>query len=210
MTPVHIAPIAGIPHVSSADDVHDGYFIPKGAIVFQNLWFVICCLIFLAHGPGFAIGVRLMSHDPEVYKNPMEFAPMRFLGPNPEQDVREYCFGFGRRLASFPPVFMLQSWWVVVLFRVCPGRHLADASVWIACVRILAVFDIKAPVGVDGRLQMPDVRAAPGIVTHPVEFECEITPHSAKAVMLISTSWSKDADSIVIVRSQGIHTVCNP
>ena len=101
MTPIHNAPIVGIPHVSSADDIHDGYFIPKGAIVFQNLWFVIYCLIFLAHGPGFAIGVRLMSHDPEVYKNPMEFAPMRFLGPNAEQDVREYCFGFGRRLVSF-------------------------------------------------------------------------------------------------------------
>lgn len=41
----------GIPHVSLADDVHDGYFIPKGAIIFQNLWSVLffyspyCCPI---------------------------------------------------------------------------------------------------------------------------------------------------------------------
>ena len=84
----------GIPHVSLADDIHDGYFIPKGAIIFQNLWFVL--------GEHASISVlisffRLMSHDPAVYKNPMTFDPTRFMGPNPEQDVREYCFGFGRR-----------------------------------------------------------------------------------------------------------------
>lgn len=34
-----IVPI-GIPHRSQEDDVHDGYFIPKGSIVFQNIWYV--------------------------------------------------------------------------------------------------------------------------------------------------------------------------
>ncbi|TDL15494.1 cytochrome P450 [Rickenella mellea] len=142
-----VVPI-GIPHVSLADDVHDGYFIPKGAIIFQNLW--------------------LMSHDPKVYKNPMEFDPTRFMGPNPEQDVRDYCFGFGR--------------------RACPGKYLADVTVWISCVRVLATFEIKAPIATDGTPRVQHVKAAPGIVTHPVEFECEITPRSTKAASLIAMS----------------------
>lgn len=41
--------------------------------------------------------LRAMTHDPEMYKDPMTFNPERFLGPNPEQDPREISFGFGRR-----------------------------------------------------------------------------------------------------------------
>ncbi|KAF8987964.1 cytochrome P450 [Cyathus striatus] len=111
-----VVPI-GIPHVSISDDIHEGYFIPKGSIVFQNLW--------------------LMSHDPKVYTNPDEFDPERYTPERGEQDPREYCFGFGRRS--------------------CPGRHLAEITVWIAVVRILSVFTIRPVKG------------------QPVpEFECEI------------------------------------
>ena len=28
----------GIPHVTSTDDVYEGYFIPKGSTVFANIW----------------------------------------------------------------------------------------------------------------------------------------------------------------------------
>lgn len=40
---------------------------------------------------------RNMTHDPAVYKNPMEFNPDRFLGDLPEQDPKDMVFGFGRR-----------------------------------------------------------------------------------------------------------------
>lgn len=30
----------GVPHCVSADDIHRGYLIPKGAIIFANLWSV--------------------------------------------------------------------------------------------------------------------------------------------------------------------------
>ncbi|KAF8825423.1 hypothetical protein HHX47_DHR7000090 [Lentinula edodes] len=66
----------GLPHCTAADDIHDGMFIPKGAIIFANIW--------------------NMTHDPEVYKNPMEFNPERFLGESPEQDPKDMVFGFGR------------------------------------------------------------------------------------------------------------------
>ena len=38
-----------------------------------------------------------MLHDPEVYSDPFEFKPERFLGESPERDPRDICFGFGRR-----------------------------------------------------------------------------------------------------------------
>ncbi|THU77142.1 cytochrome P450 [Dendrothele bispora CBS 962.96] len=71
-----IAPNA-IPHCTSTDDVQNGMFIPKGAIVLPNVW--------------------KMAHDPTVYKDPMAFNPSRFLGDRPEKDPNEYIFGFGRR-----------------------------------------------------------------------------------------------------------------
>lgn len=30
----------GLPHVSEVDDVFEGYFIPKGAMVMPNIWYV--------------------------------------------------------------------------------------------------------------------------------------------------------------------------
>jgi len=38
-----------------------------------------------------------MAHDPKVYSDPFAFKPERYLGPTPEQDPRDYSFGFGRR-----------------------------------------------------------------------------------------------------------------
>ncbi|KAF8657595.1 hypothetical protein AX16_002176 [Volvariella volvacea WC 439] len=71
----------GIPHFSMEDDVYNGYFIPKGTTVIPNIWW--------------------MTHDPEVYRNPNEFNPSRFLktceSNVPEHDPRLICFGFGRR-----------------------------------------------------------------------------------------------------------------
>ena len=32
--------LAGIPHAVTEDDVYEGYFIPKGTVVFGNMWYV--------------------------------------------------------------------------------------------------------------------------------------------------------------------------
>lgn len=44
--------------------------------------------------------IREFAHDPNVYTNPEEFNPDRFLknsGNKPEMDPHQYIFGFGRR-----------------------------------------------------------------------------------------------------------------
>ncbi|KAJ7596054.1 cytochrome P450 [Mycena floridula] len=120
-----------LPHCVKQDDIHDGMFIPKDSIILVNIWY--------------------MTHDPNVYKDPSRFNPDRFLGESPEQDPRDFIFGFGRRL--------------------CPGRLLADASVYITLASTLSAFNITPIEG-----QTPVYRMKTGIVSHIEPFECNITP----------------------------------
>ncbi|RDX52094.1 cytochrome P450 [Lentinus brumalis] len=71
-----------LPHVSTADDEYDGFFIPKGSIVMVNAWSIL--------------------HDPERYPQPEKFVPDRFikngaLNMDPG-DPAHIAFGFGRRI----------------------------------------------------------------------------------------------------------------
>ncbi|KAF5358637.1 hypothetical protein D9758_007686 [Tetrapyrgos nigripes] len=120
-----------VPHSTSEDDVHEGMFIPKGSIIFANIW--------------------LMGHDPSVYKDPMTFDPMRFFGDRNEQDPSDYIFGFGRRL--------------------CPGRLLAEPSVFISIAMIAWAFDITPIPG-----EEPVYDTSPGMITRLRPFKCKITP----------------------------------
>ncbi|KAK7731531.1 hypothetical protein SLS53_008771 [Cytospora paraplurivora] len=144
---LRIHPIApmGLPHVTTADDVCEGYLIPKDTILIPNIWW--------------------FSHDPAVYPNPDVFDPTRFLGPNPALDPRNYVFGFGR--------------------RICPGKQLADSSMWLTIARSLAVFDIKKGVDGTGKEIEPEVSSMPGVISHPVPFTAVVTPRSSKHEDLI-------------------------
>ncbi|KAF9483933.1 cytochrome P450 [Pholiota conissans] len=108
-----------------------------------------------------------MTHDPKVYKDPFEFKPERFLalkGRAPESDPREVCFGFGR--------------------RICPGLHLADASLFITCAMTLAVFDVSKHTE-NGVIIEPNHENTTGTISHPAPFKCSIKPRSERAVSLI-------------------------
>ncbi|KAF9558598.1 cytochrome P450 [Agrocybe pediades] len=76
-----VTPIA-IPRYATADDVYNGYYIPKGSIVIGNAW--------------------AMLYDEKHYPEPHTFNPERFLKNgelNPDVlDPAEVAFGFGRRI----------------------------------------------------------------------------------------------------------------
>lgn len=68
---------AGIPHLLAADDVVNGYFIPKGTIIFGNPWTLL--------------------RSKSVYgPDADEFKPERFL--NEKTPLPDFGFGFGRRI----------------------------------------------------------------------------------------------------------------
>ncbi|KAJ3709804.1 cytochrome P450 [Lentinula guzmanii] len=150
-----------VPHRVTEDNVFKGYFIPKGALVLSNLW--------------------QMNHDPEVYHDPMSFKPERFLGPKPELDPREACFGFARRIC--PGTFA--AWQLIPYgFSDSNFRVLADASVFISCAMALAVFNISK-YSENGVVIEPDRNQSSGTISHPSSFKCTISPRSDKAVALI-------------------------
>ncbi|TFY79510.1 hypothetical protein EWM64_g4501 [Hericium alpestre] len=71
----------GIAHSVTEDDIQDGYFIPKGAVIVPNIW--------------------RFSRDEERYKNATEFIPERFIAGDSkeaEPDPLGFVFGFGRRI----------------------------------------------------------------------------------------------------------------
>jgi len=102
----------------------------------------------IAHGGGMA----------RHYDNPENFTPERFLNPDGSlnDDNMGYVFGFGR--------------------RICPGRYVADASVWIAMVTILARLRIEPEKDKEGK----DIKVEPewvtGLTCHPKQFPCQFTP----------------------------------
>ncbi|KIJ18483.1 hypothetical protein PAXINDRAFT_128630 [Paxillus involutus ATCC 200175] len=98
-----------------------------------------------------------MLHDKETYPDPEVFNPERFLGDNVQPDPRNVCFGWGR--------------------RVCPGHHLADASIFISVAMSLATLDISRHVE-DGIEVVPKHEVINGIVCHLKPFKCKITPRS--------------------------------
>lgn len=107
-----------------------------------------------------------MLHDPQVYENPMDFEPSRFVaapGKPAEQDPRASLFGFGR--------------------RTCPGINLADATVWLVIATCLATLQVSKDV-VDGVEITPSGRYLEGTIAHPEPFRCVIKPRSAQAEAL--------------------------
>ncbi|KAI8628042.1 cytochrome P450 oxidoreductase OrdA-like protein [Xylariaceae sp. FL1651] len=105
------------------------------------------------------------THDPAVYPNPLIFNPSRYLGPNPAPDPRNYVFGYGR--------------------RICPGRYLADSSVWLTVAQSLAVFVVGKGLDNSGREIEPAVLFTPGVISHPEPFHATINPRSPKHEALI-------------------------
>ncbi|KAL3461172.1 cytochrome P450 [Aspergillus heterothallicus] len=100
------------------------------------------------------------THDPTVYTDPETFNPSRFLSATPELDPHTLSFGFGR--------------------RICPGRLLADSTIFMTIAKSLTVFDIR-PDG-EGSVRKEFL---PGVISHPVPFRLKITPRSEVAEGLV-------------------------
>ncbi|GLB41889.1 putative cytochrome p450 [Lyophyllum shimeji] len=127
----------------------------------------------IPRGSTVIANVRGMTLDESVDKDPFNFDPTRFL-PQPAGRGEPYPigpFGFGR--------------------RICPGRHLAEDSVWIAIATIMATISISRVIGKDGKEIIPDVLpVAHGIASHPSPFPCRLTARSDKSLKLLKMAES--------------------
>lgn len=112
-----------------------------------------------------------MCRDRSVYTNPDTFDPTRFIarpGHPAQLDPRTFTFGFGA--------------------RVCPGRHVAQAQVFIAAAHLLWAYNFSPVPG-----DFPTVEFTFGHVSAPKEFKCTITPRSEHVVNML-----RSLDAILI------------
>lgn len=131
---------------------------------------------------------RAILHDDRLFPDPFTFKPERFIGPDVDPRVPaavDYAFGFGR--------------------RVCPGRWMAHAFVWVVVASVLSAFRIEKVVR-DGRVIEPTGAFSPGILAcvlfscrgmfaasskrtlsyrSPEKFECNVKPRSKDAEALV-------------------------
>ncbi|KAI9567804.1 cytochrome P450 [Boletus coccyginus] len=90
----------GLPHRSMEDDVYEGVFIPKGSLVFANIWTIL--------------------RDETLYPDPHAFNPDRFFSPaadeamEQQRDPRVYVFGFGRRRCPGAHLVESSAWLLMV------------------------------------------------------------------------------------------------
>ena len=122
-----ISPFKGIPHCTTASLTYDTHHIPAKTILFPNL--------------------TALSKDPDRYPDPELFNPRRFRNDHTPAAASalskdhmqrdHFHYGFGR--------------------RVCPGVHVAEASLFIVVSRVLWGFDIGpkegcAPLDMDAKI----------------------------------------------------------
>ncbi|KXN85011.1 O-methylsterigmatocystin oxidoreductase [Leucoagaricus sp. SymC.cos] len=140
----------GIPHMTTDEDVYMGYYIPKNTTILANSY--------------------AMFYDEEVFPDPSEFNPERFLSdsgeirkdlPDPE---RVATFGFGR--------------------RVCPGAHIARSVLYITVASMLHLFDISPSCDEEGNpiSVIPRFTGA-SLSSEPLPFPCKVTSRGGKDVV---------------------------
>ena len=159
-----------------------------------------------------------MLNDARVYgPSPHSFNPDRFIFPdgpggavkiNPSiRHPNRIAFGFGRRCVSSRGSQLIQSS-DVRTDRICPGSHLAQATLWLTAACMLTLFEFETPLGEKANYTGPDgkvdPRFDPGLVwyvrprNYPVEtsdstgmnsqprpFDCDIKVRSSKAATLL-------------------------
>ncbi|KAH6916318.1 O-methylsterigmatocystin oxidoreductase [Coprinopsis sp. MPI-PUGE-AT-0042] len=137
------------PRATAGEDIYKGFRIPAKTVVLSNAWAIL--------------------HDPEVFENPMEFNPERYLKDgkiNPDVlDPEDVAFGYGR--------------------RICPGRHMSNIAIPVIFASLLSCFDIKPATDENGQPIPVRYDVPSKLIAVPRPYQCEITPRSERRVALL-------------------------
>lgn len=148
----------GLPHCSTKDDTYNGLFIPAGTNVHPVQWAI--------------------HQDPELYPDPEDFKPERWLDPSfptyrepltVHPNLHNYsCFGFGR--------------------RICPGQNLAERSLYLLTARIAWACDISKARDRGGKeITPPLYDYTNGFNVQPRPFAFSLKARSEERVKVLET-----------------------
>ncbi|KAJ7843055.1 cytochrome P450 [Mycena olivaceomarginata] len=158
-----VAPLM-IPHCTLTAEEYNGFIIPQGTTIFVNAWGIF--------------------HDPELYDDPENFIPDRYLltenGTKPGVDGSDlrptYAFGVGR--------------------RICPGIHLAQNSININAMNLVWAFNFTTDTDAEGNpIELDTFDYQKGILTGPRPFKCKISPRSVEKAEIIEREFLEAADT---------------
>lgn len=152
----------GSPHFTTADIKYKNFIIPKNSVV--------------------AIQQYPIHYDEARYPDPFKFKPERYLDhphkagyyaaiADPYQRDH-FSFGAGR--------------------RICSGLHLAENSLFITLAKLLWAFDMRPPLGPDGKelpMDVSDDAYEPGVNTLPKPFKVRFIPRNKKVEEMIKKEW---------------------
>ncbi|KAK7052035.1 putative cytochrome P450 [Favolaschia claudopus] len=153
-----------MPHRALNDEEYKGFVIPQGCTIFVNIWGIF--------------------HDPELYDDPENFVPERYLlnenGTKPGTDGSDLRpnlpFGVGR--------------------RACPGIHLAQNSININAMNFVWAFNFTPDTDTQGNpIHLDTFDYTKGIGTGPRSFKCKITPRSAEKANIIEREFLEAANT---------------
>jgi hypothetical protein len=89
-----------------------------------------------------------MLHDEKDYGPQVnEFNPDRSFLPGVRADISA-AFGFGRR---YEPLMTAVSPSLTAVSSICPGRYIAENTIFIGVASLLKVFNFLPAKGVDGK-----------------------------------------------------------
>ncbi|KAF8874417.1 cytochrome P450 [Infundibulicybe gibba] len=110
-------------------------------------------------------------HDPSTYPEPSRFNPDRWMEKGKTghdispTDPLSSAFGYGRRM--------------------CPGRFMAEAQLWISIACMFTTFNIGPGLDESGKLVETIPEFASGMICHPVPYKYSITPRGEYVKPLI-------------------------
>ncbi|KAF7324964.1 Cytochrome P450 [Mycena kentingensis (nom. inval.)] len=156
-----------LPHRLMEDDVYRGMVIPKGSLIFGNVWYASALFQALERGFDFGFPDRAIMHDEALFPDAEAFKPERYLEKvDPalakRRDPRSYVFGFGRRR--------------------CPGVNLVESSVWILIATCMATLDISKAKDQFGNPVEPKIDFNNSVFRIPDNFDCDIRPRSEQTI----------------------------
>ncbi|KIW98747.1 uncharacterized protein Z519_00410 [Cladophialophora bantiana CBS 173.52] len=143
----------GFPHALSEDEWVDGKLLPKGTVVFVNVWGLHHDETKFPDSDTF---------DPDHYKGRIALSS-EYANSADYENRDHYGFGNGRRL--------------------CPGIHLADRNLWHAISKLLWAFNFEKKIDPQtGKLVALDTTVETGyregLTMCPYEFPCKTTIRS--------------------------------